>query len=75
MTRLEALIVLAAVVFINGCASTDTLILDKTKRAPTTSIDIFKDGRMPERKYQAIAELSFLGPRDDELRAQRHRLG
>ena len=30
---------------------------------------------MPDRKYKVIAELSYLGPREDELRAQRRFVG
>ena len=34
-------------------------------------MDIYKEGKMPDRKYKEIAELSFLGPREEELRAQK----
>ena len=55
-----------------GCASTNETILDSHNRAPTQSVDVFKDGKTPERAFTPIAELSFLGPPKDELRAQNH---
>ena len=55
----------------SGCASTDQIILDSSKRPPTTSVEVFKDGESPNKSFKAIAELSFLGPREDELRAQK----
>lgn len=54
-----------------GCASTDEIVLDSSKRPKTATVEVFKDGRIPERKFQQIAELSFLGPREDELKAQK----
>jgi len=62
---------LVALLVITGCASTDEVITDTTKRPPTTSVDIFKEGQVPDRHFKQIAELSFLGPREDELRAQK----
>jgi len=52
-----------------GCASTDRIVLDNTKRSPTASVDVFKDGTMPNRENSTIAELSYLGPREEELKA------
>ncbi|MEO7676111.1 MAG: hypothetical protein ABIV39_05025 [Verrucomicrobiota bacterium] len=71
MKRIAALLTLPALLMINGCASTDQVILDSTKRAPTTSVDFFKEGKIPDRKFKEIGELSYLGPREDELRAQK----
>ena len=71
MKQLSSLIGIAALLFITGCASTDALISDSTKRAPTTSVEVFKEEQMPSRKFKEIAELSYLGPREDELRAQK----
>src|SRR6267378_3983878 len=68
--RNTLIITLLGLVF--GCASTNKVILDNSQRAPTTSIEVFKDGKAPTRKYKEIAELSFLGPREDELRAQQY---
>jgi len=56
---------------VTGCASTNEIVTDSAKRPPTTSIEVFKDGRMPDRHFKEIAEVSFLGPREDELRAQK----
>jgi hypothetical protein len=75
MKRFSTLLGLLTVLFITGCATTDEILLDSTKRAPTTSVEIYKDGTMPDRKFKEIAELSFLGPREDELRAQKRFIG
>jgi len=66
---------LVAFLFLAGCATTDQVVLDSTKRPPTTNVDIYKEGKLPERKFKEIAELSFLGPREDELRAQKRFIG
>jgi hypothetical protein len=75
MKRFSTLLGLITVLLITGCATTDEVMLDSTKRAPTTSVDIYKDGKMPVREFKEIAELSFLGPREDELRAQKRFIG
>ena len=71
MKKLSTLLGVLVVLFITGCATTDQVVLDSTKRTPTTSVDIYKDAKMPDRRFKEIAELSFLGPREDELRAQK----
>lgn len=48
----------------------DRVVYDNTKRQPTTRIDVYKDGRVPDRKYQEIAELLMPGHREDELMRQ-----
>jgi len=75
MKGFPPLLTCVALLWINGCAATGEVILDDTKRVPTTSVDIYKGGKMPDRRFKEIAELSFLGPREDELRAQRRFLG
>jgi hypothetical protein len=54
-----------------GCATTDEVLLDTTHRFPSSMVDVYKDGRSPERPFKEIAELSFLGPREEELTAQK----
>lgn len=75
MKRLSTMFGLVALLIFAGCASTDEVVLDSTKRPPTATIDVYKDGKMPDRKFKEIAELSFLGPRDDELRAEKRFIG
>ena len=75
MKQISILIGLATLLLITGCASTDEVISDSTKRAPTTSVEVFKDGNMPNQKFKEIAELSYLGPREDELRAEKRFIG
>jgi hypothetical protein len=59
-------------VLLAGCASTDSVILDSSHRAPTTNVDVYKVGEKPKRAFKEIARLSFLGPREDEFKALRH---
>ena len=66
---------LSVAIFFVGCASTGEVLLDSTKRNPTTSVEIFKEGSHPTRPFKPIAELSFLGPPKEELRAQNHFIG
>jgi hypothetical protein len=75
MKELSTMLELVTLLIFTGCASTDEVVLDSTKRPPTTSVVIYKDGKMPDRKFKEIAELSFLGPREDELRAQKRFIG
>src|ERR1700722_1118736 len=56
-------------ILLAGCATTNTVIFDSTKRAPTTEVDVYKDRKKPTRTYTEIAELSYLGPREEELTA------
>jgi hypothetical protein len=71
LTQFRGIIAGIALLFSAGCASIDREIYDTTKRPPTTSIDIYKDGKMPERKFKEIAELLVVGDRSDELPHQR----
>ena len=61
----------AALVICFGCVSADKIVTDTTPRIPTTAIDVYKDDKVPQRKFTEIAELTFLGPRQEELRAQK----
>src|SRR5258706_323760 len=71
MKRITTPLGLAALLAITGCASTNEIVSDSATRPPTSSVEVFKGGRMPERHFKEIAELSFLGPREDELKAQK----
>ncbi len=75
MKQIITLFALTALLVITGCASTDEIISDSTKRPPTVSVEVFKEGRVPDKKFKDIAELSYLGPREDELRAQKFFIG
>jgi hypothetical protein len=60
-----------ALAFCFGCATNDQLIIDATKRAPTENIDLFVSGRTPNKPFQEIALLTYLGDPQDELEATR----
>jgi hypothetical protein len=71
MKRIINSLALVPLLFMIGCVTADKIVTDTTPRSPTTSVDVYKDGKIPEGKYKEIAELSFLGPREEELRAQK----
>ena len=71
MKRL-AFLLPSILVLLTGCASTDSVILDSSHRAPTTNVDVYKVGEKPKRAFKEIARLSFMGPREDEFKALRH---
>jgi hypothetical protein len=75
MKLTNRLLALSLLILFAGCVTADKVVLDNTPRPPTTSVDVFKDGKVPDRKYKQIAELSFLGPREEELRAQKRFTG
>jgi hypothetical protein len=64
-------LLLAIVLCAAGCVSTTTVRLDHTKRPHSDEVEVYKDSD-PTRPYRAIAEISWGGPRSDEIRAQRH---
>lgn len=72
LRSLELLWLLLALIFLAGCASTDELVFDPTPRAPSHRVDVYKDDQKPTDSFKAIADLTFLGPAQDELRAQRY---
>ena len=75
MKRIRALFGLSALLPLLGCVTADQIVLDSTPRTPTSSVDVFKDGKAPQQIYKAIAELSFLGPREEEIRAEKRFIG
>ena len=72
MKRMNKYLALLTVAIITGCASTNEVVTDSATRHPTKAVDVFKDGNTPNRAYKQIGELSFLGPREDELRAEKY---
>src|SRR5207253_1089526 len=66
------ILLLSFIFLLNGCASTEKIVLDNTKRPPTTNVDVYKPGEKPNRPFKEVAKLSFLGPRQDEFKALRH---
>jgi hypothetical protein len=62
-------------VFLYGCASTDEIKFDTTKRVPTTTLDVyhFDSGTPnPTKSFKIIASLNFLGERQDGAKARRY---
>jgi len=57
-----------------GCVDTQTVPLDSKIRPATASIDVYKESG-PAQSFNVIAELSWKGPPQDELRAQRYFMG
>ena len=44
--------------FLVGCVSPRAVMIDDTKRQPTTSIEVFREGNKPNKAYKEIAEIS-----------------
>lgn len=65
MKKLLYVSVLALVV---GCASTDKLMTDNTKREPTTNVQILSSAPN-DQAYKSIGVVQFLGAKEDELKA------
>jgi hypothetical protein len=63
---------IAVLCFLVGCASVDQVVLDSTKRAPTTTADLYEVGKKPSCTFKEIARFSFNGQREDELKATRY---
>jgi len=59
------------VLLISGFTAIERIQYDDSKRPPTTSLDVYKDGKVPDRKYKEIAELMMPGHREDELLRQK----
>ena len=51
-----------------GCASTDKLMTDTTKRQPTANVQLLSSAP-GEKEYKPIGVLQFLGAKEDELKA------
>ena len=54
--------------FVVGCASTDKLMTDTTKRQPTTNVQLLPSAPS-DKDYKSIGVLQFLGAKEDELKA------
>jgi hypothetical protein len=50
-----------------GCVTADKIVLDSTPRKPTMAVDVYKEGKQPSQNFKEI----FLGPREEEFRAQK----
>src|SRR5438552_12018718 len=65
-------LIFVAALLVTGCASTDRIMYDTTKRPPKQNVKLYPRGTAPEGKYLRIATLTFLGPPEDEAKAVRH---
>jgi len=52
-------ILVVGLLLLAGCVTApNNTVFDTTKRAPTTAVDIFREGRKPQKPYTEIGELS-----------------
>jgi hypothetical protein len=70
MKIISFLLLPATLALFTACES-DKVMLDSAKRAPTTSVEVFKDGATPSRTVKQIADLSWKGKVDQELTAEK----
>jgi len=48
---------LAMILF--GCAAPREVLYDQSKRQPTTSVEVFRDGNKPSRQFKELGELAY----------------
>ena len=65
---MKNLFYIAFLALVVGCASTDKLMTDTTKRQPTTNVELLPSAPS-EKEYKSIGVLQFLGAKEDELKA------
>ena len=57
--KFQLKIVFLGLLVLAGCVTApNNTVFDATKRLPTTTVDIFRDGQKPEKPYTEIGELS-----------------
>jgi len=44
--------------FLVGCGTPQAVMFDETKRPPTASVDVFREGNKPTKAYKEIGEVS-----------------
>ena len=71
MKHITTALALTTLTFLLGCSSMDKSVFDTTPRKPTTSVDVYKDEKMPTRQYKEIGEVTYVAKREKELQAQR----
>ena len=54
-----------------GCASTDTIVLDDTKRPATARVDVYRHGDAVIKQHRPVQEYTWFGPAKDEGRASK----
>ena len=54
-----------------GCVSTDTIVLDDTKRPATGRVDIYRSGEKITKAHRPVQEYTWFGPAKDEGRASK----
>lgn len=62
---------LLALALLMGCAAPRDVLYDATKRAPTQTVDVFRDGAKPEKPVNEIGELAYEDFGGEEPRVMR----
>lgn len=72
MKQKSTLILLALSLLSAGCVNCDKYITNKNLVRPaTSSVETFLNGKTPTKPFEQIAVFTWLGPREDEMRATR----
>lgn len=57
--------------FLFACATPQDVMFDSTKRDPTASVDVFREGNKPTKSYKEIGEVSYEDFGGEEAHAMR----
>lgn len=68
----NSIVLLLVAGLLAGCATTNRMGFDETKRSSKASVDIYNIDQMPSKQHKEIAALSFRGPRADQSKAFRY---
>ncbi len=71
MNKILKTVVLITLLFAQGCASTDKMVLDNTKRPPTENVQLIESKEVADKSSQ-FAVIEFIGSKEDEFKAIRY---
>ena len=57
--KMKNLTVLLLTLVFTGCAAPREVLYDQTKRQPTTSVEIFREGNKPSQQFKEIGEIAY----------------
>jgi hypothetical protein len=55
-----------------GCRTPQAVQFDNVKRAPTTELDIYREGQKPTKEYKEIGEVSYEDFGGEDSNAMKH---
>jgi hypothetical protein len=71
MKHIDSIALLTAA-FLVGCATPQAVQFDDTKRQPTSSVEVFREGNKPTKTYKEIGEVSHEDYGGEDANAMKH---